>query len=200
MNGNDVVARLPRTINTVVLGKVNYDHCAPTVLISHPDTREVTNDDNIDQQSGVWIEGRDKGTCSVRDGQSTVSPLAKGSLIGDIVSAVSGNDGNEIENLNEEIQSNTALSKEGKVVVENALLSRVGGAVMDRLGSLSASDIGSLVGLDGSFVERETKIVRSIFSGNGLADHMEDRYYRTLGNVCGFVAEVGEDIKVITKD
>jgi len=44
------------------------------------------------------------------------------------------------------------------------------------------------------FVERESKLVKSLVSGEALSHHMEDQYYMAMGRACGFKAVVGEEI------
>ena len=34
VNGQDVVARTPRTVNALILGNIRHDHCGHTVLIT----------------------------------------------------------------------------------------------------------------------------------------------------------------------
>jgi hypothetical protein len=124
VNGEDVVARLPRTVNALNFVSIGYDHCGPTVLISIPEEAETN-------QARVWIEGQSEGTCPVRDGQF-----------------LSSNKG--------------------------------------------------IVGIDQKFVQRESKIIQSIFNGDAISHHMEDQYYMAMGRACGFEARVGEEIKEVT--
>lgn len=166
VNGQDVVARLPRTVNALGVVKVGYEHCGPTVLISIPEEAD-------DAQALVWIEGQSEGDCPVRDGTALTSPLAKGSLLGDIVSEVN--------------------SSEGEGFGDS--LSKLGNAMKGRFESFEASDIAGLVGIDKSFVEREANIIKSLASGEALSHHMEDQYYMAMGRSSGFIAEVGEDIQ-----
>lgn len=175
VNGDDVVARLPRSVNALGLVSVGYEHCGPTVLISIPD-------DESAEEPLVWIEGQSEGECPVRDGTALTSPLAKGSLLGDIVSAVNDDNGE---------------GKEGdKSYLEKGdYLSKLTAAVKGRFETLSAADLPGLVGIDKKFVERESKIIQSIMSGDALSNHMEDEYYLAMGRACGFIAEVGEEIR-----
>mmetsp|Transcript_6568 Transcript_6568/g.9390 ORF Transcript_6568/g.9390 Transcript_6568/m.9390 type:complete len:817 (+) Transcript_6568:70-2520(+) len=166
VNGQDVVARLPRSVNALGVVKVGYEHCGPTVLISVPEEAD-------DAQTLVWIEGKSEGDCPVRDGTALTSPLAKGSLLGDIVSEVN--------------------SSEGEGFGDS--LSKLGSAMKGRFESFEASDIAGLVGIDKSFVEREANIIKSLASGEALSHHMEDQYYMAMGRSSGFIAEVGEDIR-----
>jgi len=159
VNGNDVVARLPRTFNTALFGSIGYEHAAPTVLISIPDDKQV-----IDSEPLLWIEGQSQGfRCPVRDGTVLTSPLARGSLLGDIAASVDS--GNSTDYLN--------------------YISKVTDAVKERMGTFSASDIPSIVGIDKTFVEREAKIIQSIISGVALSHHLEDQYYMGIGRACG---------------
>jgi hypothetical protein len=60
--------------------------------------------------------------------------------------------------------------------------------VTGRLQKLTADDLTSLVGIDKNFSQREVKVLQSIFSGQGLSHHMEDKYYQGMGMCCGVVA------------
>lgn len=174
VNGEDVVTRLPRTVNALGLVSVGYEHCGPTVLITVPEEAE-------DAQALVWIEGRSEGECPVRDGTPLTNPLSRGSLLGDIVSDI-----NEKRSGGDDLSDPAAGLKS---------LTNVASVMKERFASFEASDIPGLVGIDKKFVERESKIVKSILSGDALSHHMEDQYYMAMGRACGFKAEVGEDIK-----
>ena len=118
VNGQDVVARTPRTVNALVLGNIGYDHCGPTVLITEYADRDNEND-NIRSREMLWIEGQsDDASCPVRDGN-----LA-----------------------------------------------------------------------DRGFAQREMKLLQSIFSGEGLSHHMEDKYYQGMGMCAGFAAFAGSEL------
>lgn len=175
VNGEDVVTRLPRTVNALGLVSVGYEHCGPTVLITVPEEAEG-------EQALIWIEGQSEGDCPVRDGTPLTNPLSRGSLLGDIVSDIN-------EGLSGDEQSGSSAGR-GLQSITN-----VASAMKERFASFEASDIPGLVGIDKKFVERESKIVKSIFSGDALSHHMEDQYYMAMGRACGFKAEVGEEIK-----
>ena len=120
VNGQDVVARTPRTVNALVLGNIGYDHCGPTVLITEfADRDDDDDDDTIRTKEMLWIEGQsDDAACPVRDG--------------------------------------------------------------------SFGDKG--------FAQREMKLLQSIFSGEGLSHHMEDKYYQGMGMCAGFAAFAGSEL------
>jgi hypothetical protein len=165
VNGNDVVARLPRTFNTGLFGSIGYEHAAPTVLISIPNEQITAESEPL-----LWIEGQSQGfRCPVRDGTVLSSPLARGSLLGDIVSSV---------------EQNSVNTTSTKIDYLN-YISKLTGAVKERMGKFSAADIPSIVGIDKSFVERESKIIQTIFSGEAISHHMEDQYYLGIGRACG---------------
>jgi hypothetical protein len=166
VNGEDIVARLPRTMNALVLGNVNYEHVGTTVLVKEP--IEASAGDAL-----VWVEGEsDDSACPVRDGVTLTSPLSEGSLLADLVEATKSEDKKDFFS-----QFASAASK-----------------VTERVKSLSASDVASIVGIDRSFTEREVKIVQSFLQGKALAHHLEDQYYASMGRASGFVANVGEEI------
>ena len=76
-----------------------------------------------------------------------------------------------------------------------AKLGKIAEKVTGRLQRISAEDIGSIVGIDKQFTQREVKFLQSIFSGEGLSHHMEDKYYQGIGLCCGFAALPGEELK-----
>ena len=84
VNGEDVVARMPRTLNALALGQVRYEHVGTTVLITQP----VESDGDVAPQmeSLVWIEGEsDDRLCPVRDGVPMASQSGDSSLISELV-------------------------------------------------------------------------------------------------------------------
>jgi len=175
VNGEDVVARLPRTVNALGLVSVGYEHCGPTVLISTP---EEAGGADGSVEPLIWIEGLSDGDCSVRDGTSLTSPLAKGSLLGDIISAVREAEGDSSKS-SKDGKDDNGKSPNAKDTGANLLT-----ALKGRFNSFSATDLTSIVGLDKKFVERESKIVQSIFSGEAVGHHMEDQYYIGMGRAC----------------
>jgi Lipase (class 3) len=178
VNGDDVVARMPRTMNALV-ASVGYDHVGKTALIAQP------NDALVDVEGRaappLWIEGvSDDRRCPVRDGATLVNPLKAGSFLGDILTT---SDDNQQE-------SKSSLSWTEQI-------SAAAGKLSDRLKTASVSDIASIVGIDKSFSEREIKLIRSLVQGKALAHHMEDEYYAGMGRASGFLAKVGEEIEAL---
>lgn len=182
VNDQDVVARFPRTVNALAFGNVGYDHCGPTVLItelasqmSKHDKEEdtIANDNNVFKESEMlWIEGTDDKVCPVRDGNTSSDPLGSGTLLGDIVSSFKMDEQENIDGSSFSIAKLTEMTEK----------------VTGRLQKITADDITSLVGIDKNFSQREMKFLQSIFSGRGLAHHMEDKYYQGMGMCSGFVA------------
>jgi Lipase (class 3) len=170
VNGEDVVARMPRTVNALVFGEVRYEHCGPTVLISQPKEDEGA-------MARLWVEGEsDNNRCPVRDGVALTSPTAEGSLLGDLVSAT--------KDTFDDVQGASILNKFTSAFEQ----------VSTRLMSLSASDVASILGIDRNFSEREMKLIQSLMEGKALAHHMEDEYYGGMGRASGFLTLVGEPI------
>jgi len=168
VNDQDVVARLPRTVNTLILGSVGYDHCGATALISVPTSSEGG-------QSVLWVEGEsDDALCPVRDGTPLTSPLASGGLLGDIYESVKKAGNNQ--------------------TTDSYKWSDIAQSVGGRLQNLTPSDITSVFGIDKTYAEREVKLIQSITSGEAIAHHLEDEYYQGMGRACGFVANVGKEI------
>ena len=136
-----------------------------------------------DGREMLWIEGETDGSpCPVRDGNARSDPLGSGTLLGDIIGAASRDDGGE--EVAEGDDSSFNFAKLGKMAER----------VTGRLQKLSAEDIGSVVGIDSSFTRREVKFLRSIFNGEGLGHHMEDRYYQGMGMCAGYAAVAGREL------
>ncbi len=196
VNGKDVVARLPRTVNALNIVSIGYEHCGPTVLISVPDTNtddnEVTNKTE-EEKPLLWIEGQSEGECPVRDGTALRSPLAQGSLLGDIVSAVREKQPSDSDSTG----TNNEKDNKEDYLEKGDMLSKLGSAVKGRFETFTASDLATVVGIDKQFLARESKIIQSVFSGEALSHHMEDEYYKNMALACGFIALVGDEIKDI---
>lgn len=60
VNGQDVVARLPRSAN-VLVADINYEHCGPTALVTQPTSNDLSVDsekyDNVASRLQIWVEG-----------------------------------------------------------------------------------------------------------------------------------------------
>jgi hypothetical protein len=181
VNDQDVVARLPRTMYTL---SVDYDHCGSTVLVVSPE--EETKTSTTDQEEDIanrkgrpvlWIEGEsDDEECPVRDYNTrTSSPTGEGTLIGDLLTA-------------------TSEAFKGREPGGGGGYGQAASKLTQRLTSLTAADITSIIGIDKTFSEREMKIMKSLFKGEGLAHHMEDSYYAAMGRAGGMIARVGEEV------
>jgi Lipase (class 3) len=180
VNGDDVVARSPRTINALAFGHIGYDHCAATVLVSEERTLQDDNGEEVFNPT-IWIEGEsDNSACPVRDGTPLISPLADGSLLSYIFNATQ-----------ESFQSE---SEQGNYAERLRMFAT---KVTDRLQTASVGDVASIVGIDQKFAEREIRMIQSLGSGVALNHHMEDSYYSSLGRASGFVARVGEELKEV---
>ena len=186
VNDQDIVARFPRTVNALALGNIGYDHCGPTVLITELASQITKRDDEGSGPSDIifkndemlWIEGSDDKVCPVRDGNTSSDPLGTGTLIGDIV--------NSIQSDASDGKDNTSFNL--------AKLSEMTEKVTGRLQKITADDLTSLVGIDKNFSQREVKVFQSIFSGQGLLHHMEDKYYQGMGMCCGYLALPEQDL------
>jgi hypothetical protein len=192
VNGDDVVARLPRTVNALVLGSINYEHVGTTVLLTDPES----DSENIaveNYNTCLWIEGEsDDSKCPVRDGEMMISPMAEGTLLNDLITATREGfaAATTTDNVTQGSDDSDGSSKNDII----SRLSTIAGKVSDRVKNISASDIASIVGIDQSFTTRELRIVQSVLQGNALAHHLEDQYYAGMGRASGFVARVNEDI------
>jgi hypothetical protein len=163
-----------------------------TVLLTQPAaaaaaTAPPTDSFVADQSSSaarpvLWIEGEsDNGKCPVRDGASLTSPVAEGSLLGDLWAAANVQTANDSED--------TSLTTR---------LSTVAGKVTERIKQVKAADLASLVGIDQRFTDRELRLVQSIWQGKALTHHLEDEYYAGMGLASGFSARVGQDVVELT--
>ena len=187
VNGDDVVARLPRTVNALVLGNINYEHVGSTVLLTQPESDGGANATVESFNTCLWIEGEsDDSKCPVRDGEMLISPMAEGTLLNDLVTAT--REGFSLAG------TENAANKSKDDVDFISRLSTMAGKVSDRVKNISASDIASIVGIDQSFTTRELRIIQSLLQGNALAHHLEDQYYAGMGRASGFVARVNEEI------
>ena len=187
VNGDDVVARLPRTVNALVLGNINYEHVGSTVLLTQPESDGGANTTVESFNTCLWIEGEsDDSKCPVRDGEMLISPMAEGTLLNDLVTAT--REGFSLAG------TDNAANESKDDVDFISRLSTMAGKVSDRVKSISASDIASIVGIDQSFTSRELRIIQSLLQGNALAHHLEDQYYAGMGRASGFVARVNEEI------
>lgn len=174
VNGEDVVARMPRTMNALAFGNVNYEHVGPTVLVSEPEQAEVGD-------ALIWVEGEsDDNTCPVRDGVALINPLSEGTLLADLLKVT-------------QATLDSDSSDQGKKDLFSKW-AEAASKVTERVKSLTPSDIASVVGINKDFTEREVKLIQSLLQGKALNHHMEDRYYQSMGRASGFVVAVGEEI------
>ena len=225
VNGEDVVARMPRSLNAI-LGEVRYDHVGATVLISQPmEFAEIDNENrepNEELLDGskkstplLWIEGEsDESSCPVRDGGVFANPVSEGSLLSDLIS------------------STKETWAKGQKGVTGEKLSSAFGRMKDRLLSVTASDVGSVFGIGKQFTERELRMLQAVFGGRArmlatpsclsavlvatannqstltstspsrsvaigkaLAHHLEDEYYKGMGRAGGFLARIGDELE-----
>jgi hypothetical protein len=185
VNGEDVVARMPRTVNALVFGEVRYEHCGPTVLIAQPREDAGGVAPPATQNSPLlWIEGEsDDSRCPVRDGVALTSPTAEGSLLGDLVSATK-------DTFDDSKGEGSSMINKFTSAFEQ---------VSTRLKSITASDIASVLGIDKNFSDREIKLIQSLMEGKALAHHLEDQYYGGMGRASGFLTLVGEPIVDLTE-
>ena len=187
VNGEDVVARLPRTMNALVFGNVGYEHVGTTVLVAPNNTK---HDREIDNFPLLWIEGEsDDRACPVRDAVAITSPMAEGSLLSDLLGATKASFEEEQEN-DAEKDTNWSWSK----------LTAAAEKVTNRMRKVSASDVASLLGIDRDFTARELRLINSVLAGQAIAHHLEDEYYAGLGRAASLVARVGEDIRDLVEE
>lgn len=182
VNDEDVVARLPRSVNALMFGSVSYEHCGPTALISQPQNTKSSS--TADSAPLVWVEGEsDDRQCPVRDGVALTSPMAEGTLLGELFRDVE-----ELEN---------AEKKEASLFTKLASFSD---KLSKRIPTLTPTDIASVFGIEKSFSDREIKLISSLVQGRGLAHHLEDQYYSGLGRAGSFLCAVDEPIVELTTD
>ena len=155
VNGEDLVARHPRTMNALVFGNVGYEHCGATVLVSLNSTLVGDEDGEPVVIPKIWIEGEsDNALCPVRDGTPLTSPLEDGSFLGELVKATK-------EKLKEHDQ------EEAQIVAYASTLRKMAEAFSDKLQTATFTDIPNVIGIDRKFTERELRMiqVRPFFVG-----------------------------------
>lgn len=177
VNGEDIVARLPRTVNGLVLGQLNYDHVGKTVIVNAPEFDEEGNEvENDGDFATLWIEGvSDDRKCPIRDGTLLSSPKAPGMLLQELIESSKGDSGPREKSWQDQ-------------------LSEMAGKVSERMKTIKASELANILGIDTSYTEREVKIFQSLLQGKAVSHHLEDQYYGGMGKACGFLARVGEEI------
>jgi len=204
VNDADVVARMPRSFDGLILGKVDYDHCGPTALVAAPKNAleeiidaadgtgvEEVNVDGVDSiiiptKPTFWVEGEsDDSKCPVRDGSALVNPLTKGALLGDIYS--------ELKTVSDSSEEEDSLPEE-KLDLGNAaeyatkaakIAGKMSLKVTERLQKLSASDVTSVLGIDKNYAEREATLFQSILKGDAVFHHLEPQYFAGMAQACG---------------
>jgi len=189
VNGQDVVARLPRTFNTVVFGSIGYEHCGTTALIS-PSKVKIDGGKEIDLDKEtlvsppLWIEGESNADeCPVRDGTPLASPLVTGGLLDELVTSTKTSMDAQDEN-----NASNPLDYASKML-------KAADKVAGRLKKASITELASIVGINEKFSSREIGLIKSLVSGEAVSHHMEDEYYQGMGRACGFVAKVGEELR-----
>lgn len=185
VNGQDVVARMPRTLNALVTS-VGYEHCGTTVLIAQPSN---ATDTNPNLAPLVWVEGEsDDNKCPVRDGVALTSPLAEGSLLSDLMETTRDLLADETTDTSASGGISAGWSASWNKWTATAT------KVSQRFQSLTATDVASVLGLQREFTTRELELVQALLQGKALAHHLEDEYYAGMGRATGFLARVGEDV------
>lgn len=191
VNGADVVARVPRTMNAIV-SSIGYEHCGPTVLVSA-------------DPGGcpLWIEGESEGQCPVRDGTPLTNPFAKGNLLGDVyevtrtaIAAVTAETapapvGRAAPVQEPDVDVNEAGAEDRGLLA--APLEAMGRftqatsawrqALDSRLSKLTALEWATIVGIDPRYLQREVEIFSSLQSGDALQHHLEPAYFKAMQNV-----------------
>jgi Lipase (class 3) len=192
VNGEDVVARLPRTFNAMIFGNINYEHVGTTVLITQQDLDSGNSTDDsitvnlsISSAPCIWIEGEsDDKQCPVRDGVRLTSPLAEGTLLNDLFTFTQESFASDGKVETNELNQGSVFDRISSVAVK----------VSDRLKNLKATDLGTILGIDQSYTDRELRLIQSLLQGKALAHHLEDEYYAGMGRASGFLAQVNEEI------
>lgn len=176
VNGEDIVARLPRTVNGLVLGQINYDHVGKTVIVNAPEFDEEGNEVASDRpRTTLWIEGVSDGKkCPIRDGTLLSSPKEPAVLLQELV---------------ETTKSDSSDAKSWK-----ERFSDMAGKITEKMKTINASELANILGIDTSFTDREVRIFQSLLQGKAVSHHLEDQYFGGMGKAGGFVARVGAEI------
>ncbi|KAK3288513.1 hypothetical protein CYMTET_4016 [Cymbomonas tetramitiformis] len=177
VNGADVVARLPRSMNALV-ASVGYDHCGKTVLIGAGE-----------DSASLWVEGESSAEmCPVRDGTPTVNPFRPGNPLGDLQQAAKTLSSEvDLMEYDSSDPGASALGWQQKARRAGEILGKVGAAAdafkteaAGRLQDLTPSEAASLLGIDSRYISRELDIMGSITSGDALTHHLEPAYFEAM--------------------
>lgn len=210
VNQQDVVARLPRTINADF---AEYEHVGRTVLIDE----SYQPPPNVETKTGehpafVWVEGESIAECPLRDmslftakNQSSEvgqEPAAeKKNMIDSMFPAVSERKPEEVENLlnsvmerikqpeaaQELLKQLTGASDDASKAYEQARKALQQG--LDDLKSgrswSQVMETAEKIGVDRYFLEREITMLSSIWDMTALDHHMEPSYFVAMLKATG---------------
>eukprot|EP00633_Aureoumbra_lagunensis_P000863 CAMPEP_0197287648 /NCGR_PEP_ID=MMETSP0890-20130614/4249_1 /TAXON_ID=44058 ORGANISM="Aureoumbra lagunensis, Strain CCMP1510" /NCGR_SAMPLE_ID=MMETSP0890 /ASSEMBLY_ACC=CAM_ASM_000533 /LENGTH=771 /DNA_ID=CAMNT_0042757591 /DNA_START=91 /DNA_END=2406 /DNA_ORIENTATION=- len=159
VNGQDVVARLPRGFS--------YNHAGFTVLV-----------DEDPEQPQLWVEGVDSGECPLkltdaarRDSNLATSPPAEGSTLSSLVDNVLDN-GKNIS-----FQMNTTLFNPFDAA------ERLRNVALDKLSS--PMEIAEFIGIDRNYADIELKLFSALTSGDAIRHHLEPAYFAAIMRATG---------------
>lgn len=159
VNGQDIVARLPRGFS--------YAHAGSTILVS---------DDPDDDP--LWVEGTDDGDCPLRTADAArgnnlfASPLAQGSLLSGL--------------LDEALNATDASSQQSAEAAWNPfaqtldVATRFTDLAVSKLTSATPAQLAALAGVDQAYAELEIKLLSALTSGDAITHHLEPAYFSAL--------------------
>lgn len=157
VNGQDIVARLPRGFS--------YAHAGATILVS---------DDPDDDP--LWVEGTDDGDCPLRAGDAArgsslfASPLAQGSFLSGLLD----------EALNATDASSQSAEAWNPFAQTLDVASRFTDLAVTKLASATPAQLAALAGVDQGYAELELKLLSALTSGDAITHHLEPAYFSAL--------------------
>ena len=151
VNGQDIVARLPRGFS--------YAHGGATVLLSASP-----------EDAAVWVEGEDEGECPLRRGDGGLSgvvtnPARPGSPLATLLDDALA-------------EAKTVRPFDMSSALEAAR--KVSGKAARTVSDASPSELAAAVGLDPAYVETELKMLSALSSGDAIEDHLEPAYFAAM--------------------
>ena len=192
VNGQDVVARLPRGAGgaalgewkTTLYGALDYAHCGTPVLVDERESVCRVGD-------GALAGANDAVPAAAGGGGGGVLGLPQIEVLESDPFRDPLGEGSLLKELYEEVGQALAGGEEEAMDLERGL-ARLDGArarLLKRLeGGLKPAEISSVVGLRGEFLEAEMDLLRSFTSGEALRHHLEPSYFVALSKAKGGAA------------
>lgn len=166
VNGQDIVARLPRGFA--------YVHAGRTVLV----------DDDPEATAALWVEGIDDGECplkltdSARSNRLVSSPFSKGGPFADVLDRALEQSPSS--------NGNSAVWNPFGTTIDTAV--RFRDLAVDAIAAArTPAQIAALAGVDPEYAELELKLLTALSSGDAINHHLEPAYFDALMRAAGRV-------------